>query len=64
MVKSPDIARGHQAVEEDRIRRAVRQHEAQQRATSLKKEILPGIIAFLGGWSLMSGLNNILKDRK
>lgn len=61
MVKSIDICRGRQAVEQDRIRRVVRQHQAQR-----KNEALPGagIFGFLAGWSLMSALNNIFKDRK
>ena len=58
-MKSSDLARGYKAVEEDRIRRLVRQHQAQK--SLLKDELLPhaGILGFLGGWFLMSGLDNI-----
>lgn len=57
MVKAIDIARGYQAVEQDRIRRVVRQHQAQR-----KSEALPGagIFGFLAGWWFMKLLD---KDR-
>lgn len=63
MVTSSDLARGRQAIEEDRTRQIVRQHETQQRSF-FKFEVLPrmGIVGFLAGWSLMSALNNILKN--
>lgn len=62
MVKSSDIARGLQAVEQDRIREAVRRHEAEGRSV-LKNEVLPrtGIIGFLAGWTIMSLFD---KDRR
>lgn len=64
-MKSSAIACGRQAVEEDRTREVVRQHEAQQQQASFfKNEILPrmGIVGFLAGWSLMSVVNRILRN--
>jgi len=65
MVKSSDLARGRQAIEENRSRQVVHQHETNQQPSFFKSEILPrmGIVGFLAGWSLMSALNNLLKDR-
>lgn len=65
MVKSSDITRDHQSVEQDRIRTVVHQHE-EQRASLFKREVLPrlGIIGMLAGWALVTSLNNLFKDRR
>jgi len=65
MAKSYEIALGRKAVEEERTRQVVRQHETNQQPSFFTNEILPrlGIIGFLAGWSVMSAINNILKDR-
>ena len=63
-MKASDLARGRQAFEKDRIRRLVRQHQAQKGLR--KDEILPhaGILGFLAGWFLMSGVENIFNGGK
>jgi hypothetical protein len=64
-MKASDIRRGYKSVEEDRIRRAFHQHEAQKN-NLLKNKVLPwdGIFGFVSGWTLMSLLNNLSKDRQ
>jgi hypothetical protein len=62
MVKSSDIARGYQAVEQDRIRKLVRRHEAQQNRLRENQPIPgAGFLGFLAGWWFMKLLD---EDRK
>lgn len=62
MVRSSDIAREYKAVEAERLRQLVRQHEAQQKQRR-RSEALPGagLFGFLAGWTIMNLLD---KDRR
>ncbi|RDJ35025.1 MAG: hypothetical protein DWQ19_09325 [Crenarchaeota archaeon] len=65
-MKSHEIASGYGVYRQNQIRQTVREVEAQQteqKPSVFRQETLPrlGILAFLGGWSLMSAMNSIIK---